>query len=292
MILSCAVVMLMLPLIGTHGVIEPLPGSSNRTFKVTLPETIFVLRIAQHTEELGINRAQELKYYQIGEKLTIAPQLLAANVDEQILVSRYVENFNSLDKMHTAPMICKVVQVIKLLHTYIDNIMSPPITTMFEKNERIIARAEELQVLSDYDRQLIYSWTQTYQNFSDNYYDDTAMGICHGDLYYKNILEDAQGTIYLIDWEYAGYGYIIDELGKLCAANDYTDEEIMLVVQEYYGDTDITYFRKIKQNIFMRQVELYVWALIQAACNPDRRSYYEEITTAVALQLNKLQENI
>lgn len=268
---------------------NPFPSSSNLSFKFSLEEIPYVLRIGKNREELGIDRLKEATFYKIGEELGIAPQIMAFNADEQILISKYIENFNSLERTHETEMINKIIDVITLLHSYPTDNLSYPVSSIFARNDRILQSAEKLDLLSQAQKELVDSWMETRKSFENDYYHNMTPSICHGDLYYKNILENEHGKIYLVDWEYSFYGYPIDDLGKLCSGNDFNDDEIAFVARQYYKSDDPSYYIKLKQNIFMRQFSMYIWCQIQASCHPERQSYYEELAKTVEVQLQHLQ---
>lgn len=59
--------------------------------------------------------------------------------------------------------------------------------------------------------------------------------LCHNDTYEPNYLYDDQGEIYLIDWEYAGLNYAVNDIGCILCRYDWTDKQIARYLRFYVG---------------------------------------------------------
>src|SRR5699024_9801749 len=58
---------------------------------------------------------------------------------------------------------------------------------------------------------------------------------CHNDLVAENLIEDAAGRMYLIDWEYSGYNDPIWDLTSHLLECEFTPVEEELFLQYYYS---------------------------------------------------------
>ena len=90
-------------------------SSANRNFKLTIPGGPHVLRVGRNKEVLGIDRLKEIIFYKTAESIGLAPELIAYNVNEQIMISKYVENHNSYERIHERTMIEKIIDSLLLL---------------------------------------------------------------------------------------------------------------------------------------------------------------------------------
>ncbi len=61
--------------------------------------------------------------------------------------------------------------------------------------------------------------------------------LCHNDTYEPNYLIDAEGEIYLIDWEYAGLNYAANDIGCILCRYDWSDKQIERYLRAYVGHT-------------------------------------------------------
>ena len=59
--------------------------------------------------------------------------------------------------------------------------------------------------------------------------------LCHNDTWYWNYLKDKDGTIQLIDWEYAGNNYPVCDVADYTLSLQFTDQQYLDLVQLYEG---------------------------------------------------------
>lgn len=59
--------------------------------------------------------------------------------------------------------------------------------------------------------------------------------LCHNDTYEPNYLYDDKGEMYLIDWEYAGMNYAVNDIGCILCRYDWTDAQIERYLRYYMG---------------------------------------------------------
>ena len=59
--------------------------------------------------------------------------------------------------------------------------------------------------------------------------------LCHNDTYEPNYLYDDKGEMYLIDWEYAGMNYAVNDIGCILCRYDWTDAQIERYLRYYVG---------------------------------------------------------
>jgi thiamine kinase-like enzyme len=255
--------------------------ATNRNFKLSVDNSSLFIRIGRESpEELGIDRRREVELYKVAEGLGLAPKLIAYQIDNGILVTEFIEGSSpSETRVHELDFLEQVVEKLKLLHSA--SLESASEKNVFRNNDLLLAECS-----SFVDLEKIKHWQEVRASFEKGYYEDTAFGICHGDLFRGNILENQEGRIYFIDWEYAYYGPIIDDLGKLCSANWLTDSEIEFVANMYWKSPNM---RKLKQNIFMQQFNFYLWCKIQAQHNAEN-SFYGTIVHKVEKHLDLLEK--
>lgn len=58
---------------------------------------------------------------------------------------------------------------------------------------------------------------------------------CHNDVYEPNFLCDDQGQLYLIDWEYAGLNYEVNDVCSITCRFDWTENQIERYFEAYAG---------------------------------------------------------
>lgn len=62
-----------------------------------------------------------------------------------------------------------------------------------------------------------------------------SLVLCHNDTYEPNYLYNDKGEMFLIDWEYAGLNYAVNDIGCILCRYDWTDEQITRYLRYYVG---------------------------------------------------------
>lgn len=258
---------------------------TNRSFKVILNDIPVFLRIGRsHPEEVGIDRAREIRYLKIGEKLGLTPALLGYELDNGLLMTEFIEGSTpSPERMHDLSFLRQVVANLHTLHAYqIDD--NGVEKTTFDACRHFYHSITALNI--PYDEERVSYWMSVINSFEEGYYEGFSKAVCHGDIYHGNLLESLDGKVFLIDWEYAFYGYVIDDLGKL-GTDDMTDAELHSIVQCYWGTDSPEMFLKLKQNVFMHELVHYFWCLINAEKNPSNAVQYHKRARLMRENLNR-----
>jgi thiamine kinase-like enzyme len=260
--------------------------STNRAFKVTVEGRPVFFRVGRdHPEELGIDREKEIENYKIAEQLGLAPTLLGYHLKNGLLMIEFIEGISpSVERIREHSMLDKIVLQLKNLHDHSSDEGRPAEKTAFSINDALLKNLETLGVAPE-DEKKIRQWLKVRTSFEEDYYREIPFAICHGDLYRENLLETEDGRVYLIDWEYSFYGPIIDDLGKLCATNWLDDSAMEYLVEAYWGEMSSKMLKKLKQNIFMQQLNFYLWLRIQAHHHPEQASSYLDVGKFAEQQL-------
>jgi thiamine kinase-like enzyme len=212
---------------------EPVPlqgGITNRNFRVRFGTRDAVLRLpGKDTGLLGISRDAERLAGAEAARLGIAPELLAAGEDH--LVTEYVEATPiDPDRLRSDPE--SVAHALRAFHDsgvqlptrfWVPDLLSHYAEIVRGRGHRLPGRYDEACELADRIARVLPL--------------DHAVP-CHDDLLPANILATAAepGRAILVDWEYAGMGHRMFDLGNLAVNNgfDQTAEERLL--SAYFGE--------------------------------------------------------
>lgn len=240
---------------------------TNRAFKCHIDGKDYFFRIGRANPELiGIDREREIRGFKIGGELGISPTIIGYEINNGLLITEFLDGkMSQKERMHDINFRNAIVKNFQLLHNY-----PADVNMGVEKNMIDVCRNgyENAKHLLE-DENEVHPWIQYLESFADGYYDDCEKGYCHGDIYFGNLLEDASGKLYFIDWEFSFFGYIIDDLGKFCS--DLTEDEIFQVVKEYWGNAEM--FHKAKQNAFMHSLFHFFWTYLQGQLDPTNKWY-------------------
>jgi thiamine kinase-like enzyme len=219
---------------GALGTIDgsPVPlkgGITNRNYRATFGGRQCVLRLTgKDTALLGINREAERLASERAAGLGIAPALLAAG--DGYLVTEYLDAEPiEGDRLRAAPR-----SAAAALRAFHDSGVRLP--TRFWVPELLDSYADAVRerggtLTAEYEqaRALAHRIAATLP------LDDPVS--CHDDLLPANILatRDRPDRAILVDWEYAGMGHRMFDLGNLAVNNDFDEAAQERALEAYFG---------------------------------------------------------
>ncbi len=209
----------------------PLDGGiTNRNFRVTFGARECVLRLpGKDTGLLGIDREAERLASEQASRLGIAPALVAAG--EGYLVTQYLD----AEPIDTERLRAAPESAARALRAFHDSGLQLPtafwVPDLLEDYERIVAeRGGSLP--SSYGE--VRALTRRIA---------TALPLqdpvpCHDDLLPGNVLalHSEPGRALLVDWEYAGMGHRMFDLGNLAVNNGFDEAAGDRLLEGYFGE--------------------------------------------------------
>lgn len=217
------------PLLGaSEGEPAPLAGGiTNRNFKLRLGGVDYVARIhGRDTDLLGIDRDAERLACERAAALGIAPEVAAAI--EGCLVTRFVGDAHTgvgKDGEHVA-------SIGAALRSFHDSALRLPVR--FWVPELLDTYAA---VVRERGGELPEHYAQTAAVSARI---AAALPLeracpCHNDLLPGNVMRGDDGATMLIDWEYAGMGHRLFDLGNLAVNNDLDEDAERRLLLAYDG---------------------------------------------------------
>jgi thiamine kinase-like enzyme len=98
---------------------------------------------------------------------------------------------------------------------------------------------------------------------------------CHNDLLSENFIIDADGKMWIIDWEYGGMTDPFFDLGDFVMEHPFTRDEERLIVETYCGEMSEKYFGRLMLYKALSGVWWGVWAMIQHTVSQIDFDYME-----------------
>ncbi|MGE5265038.1 MAG: phosphotransferase [Acidobacteriota bacterium] len=222
---------------GAHEIkTAPLGGGiTNRNFRVDVDGESFVLRIGgEKTELLGIDRHHERAANEAAAAIGLAPEVVYFIEPEGYLVTRFLgASTLPCPEMVRPENIRRVALALRRFHAI------PSIPGSFSPFQTVdayaeIARRYAVTFPGNFDwltarRQEIESALRRYP-FTPR--------PCHNDLLNENFLDD--GTICILDWEYAGMGDPAFDLANFSVHHGFSDEQDRLLLDAYLAANPLT----------------------------------------------------
>jgi thiamine kinase-like enzyme len=207
---------------------EPLEGGiTNRNFRVRFGERDCVLRLtASSTGLLGIDRSSELKAGQMAASLGVGPPVLACG--EGFLVTAYL----ACTPVRSADLAAAPDPAARALRAF------------HESGLELANRFWVPDLLEQYERVVVDHGQTPPPAYAAarSVADRIAVALplsepvpCHDDLLAANLLRTPTTTM-LVDWEYAGMGHRMFDLGNLAVNNDFDEPAEDRLLSAYFGE--------------------------------------------------------
>jgi thiamine kinase-like enzyme len=265
---------------------EPQPlhgGITNRNYRVALGGEQYVLRMhGARTQLLGIDRDAERDANDAAARLGIAPAVAAS--PQGWLVTRYVP-CRALASAEVAARAQEIARALRAFH---------------DSGAQLGHRFWVPELLDDYDRELRRAGADPGEDFARAV--AAARRIagalplrdprpCHNDLLAGNIISEARaGRLLLVDWEYAGMGHRLFDLGNLAVNNEFDSEAEQRLLSAYLDrPADAGALAALRLMRVLSDAREAAWGVLQeriSALDFDFRAYarahFERLEAAVA----------
>ena len=247
-------------------------GLTNRTYRLTRGKESFMLRLdATHEPDVGLDRDCELRVLKRASAAELAPDIVFADVEAGLLVTRVVEgrpwsrqDLNDrrklvliaelLRKVHTLPGSGRRYRADSIAAVYSSKLEAAPRLNAFgERCARIAAdstSAEEIRC-------------------------------CHNDVVAANVIGDESLT--LLDWEYACDNDPLFDLASLIGYHDLNRRLADVLLNAYTGGAKPEHRERLKALLRVYDALHWLWLAVRQAVSPDAQQ---------ARRLRELQRRI
>jgi thiamine kinase-like enzyme len=249
-------------------------GLTNANFKVAVPDGTYAVRVqSQDTETLAIDRRAEEAASRGAAAVGVAPAVISALPELGVFVTEFIVGRQPTESdMREPDMLERVVKQIKRLHT--SGTVIPATFDPVQVVKHYVSVAGE----RDYaDQDAITALTPVLERVERvlDYRFDTPS---HCDLMYVNVLEDLDGKVWIIDWEYAGMTDWRQDLGDLSTYHAYEPEHDRQMLEHYFGRRSDHDFAALQAAKFVCAFRLVAWGAAQVVNTGDPDGTYQEWT--------------
>lgn len=205
-------------------------GKTNHNVLVTDQGRRYVVRFGTDIPEHGILRWNELAITRAAEVAGVGPAVRHA--EPGLLVLDYVEALPLTPEDRADPLLIpRLAGLVARVHRDVTEAVSGPVLCFSVPH-----------ILRDYARLLtargsphgpLLPGLMAEAGELDRAIGPSDLRLCHNDLLPGNILIGA-GDIWLIDWEYAGFGNPLFDLGGIASNNGFAPAEERLLIETYH----------------------------------------------------------
>lgn len=232
-------------------------GLTNQNYIITNGIRKLALRISGgNADRLGISREAELAAMQAAADIGVGAKVVYFSTETGHMVTEFIDGvkWNDAD-------VCTDVNMKRIADTLRKVHALQPVPYEFSPYQDIKDRIQFavrhlLELPPDLDK-FIAKLAAIQQNRASN--GQQQLGLCHNDPFANNFLDD--GTVRLIDWEYAGMGDIMFDLACVCSAYSLPQKETFLAY--YFGHYDADTLHSLEQMSYVVTFWNAMWAVLQ-----------------------------
>jgi thiamine kinase-like enzyme len=242
--------------------IEPYGGLTNTNYLATANGERFVARLSgKNSALLGINRELEHEALIAASASGIGAEVVRF-FPEGHLITRFIEGRHwTVEEYRTRENLQRMVKVVKRLHAFpeINGAFSP-----FRRVESYTQKARAFKVPFPEDFEVFLKKMRAIE-IAQRQDSSAWLRFCHNDLFSVNFLDD--GSVRIVDWEFAGMGDIYFDLATLVYAYD-SDGPLSLELETfllecYFSEANTAHRSRLEGMKFMVQFFTAMWGLLQ-----------------------------
>ncbi|MCZ6875402.1 MAG: phosphotransferase family protein [bacterium] len=240
----------------------PLEGGiTNQNYKVDVDDAAYVVRIGgENTEVHGIHRPTEFKCAQAAFKTGIAPEIIAFLPEENVFVTQFITGRTLTDADIRRPdTLRQIVQLMKRYHAIKDFAGH---FSVFDISQSYLTLATEFGSPLPDNISDIFALAQRFETALSQHQEPLVA--CHNDLLAANFIDDGE-RLWLLDWEYAGWGDRFFDLANLSVNNGFSDKEDHLLLTSYFGQYSRSTRARLKLTRILSDLREGLWGMVQWA---------------------------
>jgi thiamine kinase-like enzyme len=238
-------------------VVELGGGITNRNFKVTVGNDVYVLRMGgAKTSLLGIDRAVEHAAGQRAFELGIGPEVVSFVPEEAWLVCRFIDGREiTPEEMRRPSTLERVAGALRAFHD------SAPIPGRFDAwavvdGYRATAEAHGVVIPDAFHRA-----REVAERIRAARPHQPSVP-CHNDLLNANFLDD--GAVRIVDWEYAGMGDRFFDLANFSVNHEFSVDDDRAFLRAYFGEALESDVAAVRMMRFMSDFREAMWGVLQS----------------------------
>jgi thiamine kinase-like enzyme len=244
---------------GRTATVESLSGGiTNANFKVDLgPEQVVVRVPGRNTELLGIDRVAEVAANRIAAAIGVAPEIVAVDADSGCIVTRFVEGRPiPMAELATEPTLGRVIATLVRVHRAGSVAVDFDHFGVIRSYHDEVARRGASEPFDYENASTVLARIEAARPFR-------AQVLGHNDLLNGNFLDD--GSIRILDWEYAGMADPYFDLANFSVNNELGTELDEAVLQHYFGSLDASKLATLALMKLVSELREAMWGVVQLA---------------------------
>ena len=247
-------------------------GMTNTNFYVKAAGEEYILRIPGACTDIMIDRKSERHNGALASDLGINVPTLYFDADTGVKITRYIQEAVTLNgkSARLETNIRKTTGILRQLHSSgLKLYQEFSVKQEYEKYKQLIEKLQAA-VYPEYGEmdRAFYRLLERLEKIGLHCLP------CHNDLVAENLILDASGRMYLIDWEYSGYNDPMWDLASHLLECEFQPQEEELFLQYYFGgEAPKTEREKIRIFQILQDILWAAWTMAKEAQGEDFGSY-------------------
>jgi len=238
---------------------EPIKhGLTNESWLVRTKQDDVVVRISNAADQaLQIDRQSEAAVLAVVSEAGIGPDVLLCDPSQRVLVTRYLGGTWGETDAVQEENIQRLGQLFRRLHR-----LSPPLgVRRVELNETLEGYFRTLQERGIQPALTTKSLRDRASQVALKLRENSAATLCHNDVHHLNVTDD--GTLRLIDWEYAGVGQRLFDLASVCIYHNYDKLQREQLLSSYTSLTELTTWHRLELACWLFDYVRDLWMAVR-----------------------------
>ena len=238
-----------------------LGGLQNSNWRITVEDidTRFFLKIPGEGSESFIDRALANEAAHRAGERGIGAELVYFDADSGVEVIEFLEGYRACTNgdFKNPAIPPQIIDIYRVLH---EGELLTGTKTMFDMIDEHLAQATELAVQLPDDAELVlgeYEMAKAAMLASG-----LDLVACHNDPMPGNFLVGEGKPMKMVDYEFASNNERAYELAVLTTEMFYTEQQIMGLVEDFYGRTDFALLSRVQVCGALADVKWGLWAVV------------------------------
>lgn len=240
-------------------------GLTNLSFHFSTPQGEYVYRHPGIGTEQLIDRQAEFEAQVLALRLGLDETFVHEDRASGWKISRYLPDCRTLNA-HEDAQLAEAMRIARTLHSH--EVEVPRRFDFFDESKRYerillekgpISAPGYLKLASDVERLAAFVRA-----------DEAPVCLTHNDFFELNLLRDAEGKLYLIDWEYAGMADYASDFGTFVVTSKLDDSEALRALAHYFDRTPTK--AELRHNLAFVCLAgwcWYLWSLVKESEGDD-----------------------
>lgn len=232
--------------------VERLGGMTNNNYLVETTNKKYIVKFFGKGTEKLIDRQAEKYNLELLQDLKLDVKNYIFDIEAGIKVNEYIENAKTFDKNYIKTKLPNVAEILKTVHSSGKKLKGEfnPFAEIL-KYESLITEEIYFPYYSKI-REKVMSLKQPLEELG------VQKKSCHIDLVPENFIEDENGDIYLIDWEYSTMNDPMWDLAALFLESDFRKSEEGDFFKYYHSEKTPVSVGKI---LIYKILQDFIWSL-------------------------------